>query len=337
MEDFTFTDLMSMLEVEGLTRGQFYYMESTNAIPAASRLPDSNIRKWSIEQIPSIGKALAPLQLPAFKPFSICVYVSKGGGSHKTTTAYNFAKYLAMHGVKVLIVPLDYQQSITSSFGYRSSLIQKTGKYYKGLLEVAEGDVDVKDVVLPTNYSNLFIIPENTKLMRLEVLISSGSFKEEFVSKLIAPIKNEYDVIIYDNNPARSDLALSSIYASDVVLAPIGVDSRSIEVLPTFYETMQMNFKGKKDLQIIFIPGLVEKNSVKKDNIHTLRGMFKNMVTNNEIRKSTLIDEANSSRLSIFEYAPKSNVAEDYKKVCGEVWDRILYLSKPAPSKEIRQ
>lgn len=324
MEGFVFHEVISMFPLDDITRSQFYWMESQGEIPQALRADSRKQRVWTPEMIPLIGAKLAPMYIPDIgTAIEIAIYISKGGGSYKTTFAYNFAKFLAMRGLKVLVIPLDFQQSMTLKFKYENA-----GSTRPGLCEVADGRADLRSVILKTNYPTLDIIPENSNLVKLDISIASKSFKEEYLSEILAPIKKDYQVIIYDNNPAWSNLALSSIYMSSFLCSPIGIDTHTTRTLPIFVDNMQTVFKNKKNINLTLIPGFVETNVAKQMNLSQIREAFSAYITTNEIRKSTTVDEANMADMSIFEYAPKSTAAEDFRRVYNEIWQRITKTSQ---------
>lgn len=311
-----------------VSRPTFYTWEDEKLIPQSER-GKQGYRYWKSEDLPGIGTYACPFIKPD-KTISICIYISKGGGAHKTTFAYNLAKFLAMHGIKVLLIPLDFQQSMSKKFGFRDDYADDDLRGYNDLYDVAVGKIKIEKAIYKTSFPNIDIIPESISLTMLETHIQSVSFREHTISNLIKDIKNNYDVILYDNDSSWDNLAINSIVASDIIVAPIGVDSHTIKIVPLFLKTLEKKLNNHPIDDIIFVPGMTENTTIKKGILELLKGKFPQHTLNNDIRKSSIIDEANFSNLSVFEYAPKSTVSEDYKRACTEIWDRIVrrYSSK---------
>lgn len=325
---YNFNAIKRIFDLE-ITRDAFYNLEKKEAIPQSKRKKENDsYRYWDIKDLAKIGPKFSILGPRKNKKDAIVtsIYLTKGGGSHKTTFCFNFSKFLALNGKKILLIPLDFQLNLSKKFNFDNSItnVKKTGKYYKGLFEAIDNDLPVNDVIFKTDFPNIDIIPESSNLVRLEVLINSKSFRESIIKQKIKDALKNYDIIIFDNNPSWDILALNSICASDVLISPIGIDSNSSDTLPIFLETLNKQLQGLKLKDIIFIPGFYENNILKKQILEAYRADYPSHFTRNEIRKSTSIDEALGRGLSIFEYDHKSQACDDYKKICHEVWSRIV-------------
>src|SRR3990167_8384152 len=94
------------------------------------------------------------------KIITIC---NQKGGTGKTTSAINLATSLALAGKKILLIDLDPQANATSGMGINKHNIQKST--YHVLLE----EVEIKDILLTTEVSNLWLAPSNLDLTGAEV------------------------------------------------------------------------------------------------------------------------------------------------------------------------
>ena len=93
----------------------------------------------------------------------VLAVVNQKGGVGKTTTAINTSSYLSEFGNKVLLIDLDAQANATSGVGLRPENIEYS--IYDLLLNQA----DIKDVLYPTAFDNLHVIPSNRDLAGAEV------------------------------------------------------------------------------------------------------------------------------------------------------------------------
>ena len=297
---FNFNQVKLILNHD-FTKDSFYKMERKNEIPKATRR-GSSYRYWTIQNIAEIGEKFRTLSKldDHKKPLKMSFYLTKGGGSHKSTTAFNLARYYALMGVKTLLVPLDFQMNMSKRLGMDNtpSVIKSRGSYFKGLFECFDSNLDVRKVIYKTGFPNIDIIPESRQLVRLEVLLNSISYsRETALKKLLEPIKKEYELIIFDNNPNWNILSVNSIVAADILVSPIGCDSNSLDTIELFNSTIDDQLKGLKIADRVFIAGFTENNALKKQILEIYHDNYNSYFLRSDIRKSTSVDEANAQNV----------------------------------------
>src|SRR5438046_10014926 len=79
--------------------------------------------------------------------------VNQKGGVGKTTTTVNLATYMALAGVKILLVDLDPQGNATSGLGIDRNAVKMST--YDVLIE----EKPVSEAVIPTRVVNLYLLP----------------------------------------------------------------------------------------------------------------------------------------------------------------------------------
>lgn len=113
------SDIYKMYDLanRGFSKHYIAKMEKEGKIPAPilTKKGAINTRIWKNFQLPLIGEQLGFIKkVPGSKSKVLTVYTSKGGVL-KTTISYNLARILALHNIKVLIIGLDVQCSITDA------------------------------------------------------------------------------------------------------------------------------------------------------------------------------------------------------------------------------
>ena len=326
---FNFNQVKIILD-HNFTKDAFYTMESKEKIPVAIRGGmKGNYRYWTTKHLAQMGEQFRTLSRSSKQQAIVMsCYLTKGGGSYKSTAVFNLARYYGLMGIKTLLIPLDFQMNTSKRFGFDnspSSIRENRGKYFRGIFECFSDDLNVKDVIYKTDFPNIDIIPESRQLVRFEVFLNSISYnRENAIKGLIKRLKKEYELIIFDNNPSWSILSVNSIVACDILVSPIGCDSNSLDTVELFNTTIEDQLKGFKFKDRVFIAGFTENNVLKKSILQVYHEEYKDYFLRNDIRKSTILDEANSQNLSIFEYAPRSAVCDDFKKVAIELWERAI-------------
>ena len=96
----------------------------------------------------------------------VLAVVNFKGGSGKTTTAAHLAQYLALTGHRVLAIDLDPQASLTALHGIQPELDQNPSLYES--LRYDEQKKSIVEVIRPTNFPNLDIVPANLELQEYE-------------------------------------------------------------------------------------------------------------------------------------------------------------------------
>ena len=93
--------------------------------------------------------------------------VNQKGGVGKTTTAVNLASYLSELDKKVLLVDFDPQSNATSAIGIKKEKLSKT------VYDLIINNESYHDVLYPTAFKNLDILPSSTDLAAAEVELVS--------------------------------------------------------------------------------------------------------------------------------------------------------------------
>lgn len=331
---FSFSDVMSVFG-SPLTRAYLFQLEDQGKIPMAQRVQKgkSYYRYWGLHDLPKIGSYIDKLPNTG-KTEVITVYLSKGGGSSKTTFTWNFSRWLGLHGKKVLIIPLDQQLNLSFLNNVDNSFeaVSKGNEFHPGIANVLMDKYPIKQTIVETSLPTVHIIPESPMLIKLERYISMQDFKERLLTQAIEEIKDDYDVILFDTAPSWSSLITNAVIASKYLISPIGVDVMSYRTLPVFLQLIkEFSQSSKHTLDgIILIPGFVESTRLSQQVLGAYQATYPERFTESHIRRSTTIPEASNAGLSIFEYAGNSPAAEDYNKVCREVWNKICKKQEKA-------
>jgi len=190
-----------------------------------------NIRRWSLDQLPTIGEKFGFLSKPQEQKI-ICIYTAKGGVL-KTTLSFCLARILALNGIRILIVDLDIQASVSQLALPETSVdcLENTPDIglYHFLLENAPLDEVIRKTSLPT----LDILPATSDLNMLEKKLRFENRREYiFKDKLISQL-SEYDVVIFDNSPSWNQLIENALVASSCILSPAGCDLGTYKALQT--------------------------------------------------------------------------------------------------------
>jgi len=106
----------------------------------------------------------------------------------KSTVSGNLAITMALSGARTLLIDGDLRRgALRETFGISSKV---------GFSEVLKQEVDWREVVVPTSYPNLFILPRGKTLSQ-----PSEHLLRDSTDVLLKDIYNYYDYIIIDSSP----------------------------------------------------------------------------------------------------------------------------------------
>lgn len=141
--------------------------------------------------------------------------VSTKGGVGKTTVAANLGGLLADAGLRVLLLDLDSQPTLSSY--YALSQKAEAGAYDFIALNLTTP----AQIVSKTVIAGLDLILSNDDQGRLSTLLLHAPDGRLRLRNLLGNFRPNYDVLLIDTQGARSVLLEMAILASDLALSPI--------------------------------------------------------------------------------------------------------------------
>jgi len=141
--------------------------------------------------------------------------ISTKGGIGKTTTAANLGGLLADTGLRVLLLDLDVQPTLSSYYALEH---RASGGIYELL---AFNERRVEELVSRTVISGLDLIVSNDHRGELNTLLLHAADGRLRLRHLLPTLAPHYDLMLIDTQGARSVLLEMAVLASDIALSPI--------------------------------------------------------------------------------------------------------------------
>lgn len=241
------------------------------------------------------------------------------GGTAKTSTSLHIAAALVkFHKQKVLLIDFDAQANLTAGLGYDPDA-------QESLAPVLQGKKKIKDVIVPTNIPNLFLIPADTWLERVEVTgpLAGDRYSHERLKQILSELKG-FDTVIIDTPPSLCWLTESALIASHHSLVTATPEFYSVKGLQRLSQFLN-NIADRHPLSVLGV-ALSFWNPRGKSNkafLDVIESTFPGKTLGAKVRRDISVSEASVYGKSIFETAPKSRAAEDYAALTKELLGRL--------------
>lgn len=245
------------------------------------------------------------------------VAVNQKGGVGKTTTTQQLAMYYATMGLKTLVIDNDPQGHCTMFFG-----VDNSPGGLMTLKDVYAGKIEVTDIIVKLN-SLLHLIPSNTDLSIIEIDLITDINGRNRLKKIMNLIKDDYDIILIDNNPSFTWVTLNAICAADEICFICETALYSIDGMHGLFEVLEKLEEANPSFcPVLRVIPTKFKNGEKTsmNSLHALRSNYPDLVTNAMINESAAFGNATELREAVF-LSPfkRSKAAEDIKLLAEEL------------------
>jgi chromosome partitioning protein len=236
------------------------------------------------------------------------------GGVGKTTTCQNLAVALREKGKRIAIIDMDPQSNLTVGFGIN---LDEKQPY---LLDFLNGDCSWDEVII--SREGVDIIPSTLDLVMLEISSQRMIEKETLLRDSLCKINNErYDYIFCDSPPQLGIFTRNILTAAKQLFVPLEGGFFALaglrllnQVVSLYKESLNPSLNIGGIIMSRHNPGIYMHREV----LDEARNFFGYAFFENYIRQNVSLVEACSVGVSIFEYAPKSNAANDYRAIADE-------------------
>lgn len=251
---------------------------------------------------------------------TIIAMCNQKGGVGKTTTTISLGAALVEAGRRVLLVDFDPQGSMTVGLGFNAHDLDQS--IYHALMDP---DVGVKDLILTTSVTGLDLVPSNIDLSAAEMRLVTEVGREQVLSRVLKPVRHDYDVILIDCQPSLGLLAVNALTAATGVIIPLECEYFALRGVALLKDTIErVRERTNDDLTIIGLLGTMYDSRTLhgKEVLQSLVEGWGDLVFHTVIRRTVKFSDATVAGEPITEYAPTSPGADSYRELAREVLSR---------------
>ena len=247
------------------------------------------------------------------KAIAIC---NQKGGVGKSTTAVNVGSYLAIAGLKTLLIDLDPQGNATTAAG-----VSRVG-LEKDTYAVLVHELPVLEAIRKTSIDKLDLLPASLDLAGAETYLTSVENRETVLRRIVEPLRASYDFLLFDCPPSLGLLTVNALVAADSTLIPVQCEYLALEGLNTLMHAVNLI---KQHLNpSLRVGGIVLtmtdfRVNLSREVADEVKRFFKDLVFDTAIPRNVRLAESPSFGKPICLYDPHSTGALAYQLLTQEV------------------
>lgn len=264
----------------------------------------------------------------------ILAVINQKGGVGKTTSCMNLGAALAEAGLRVLLVDLDPQAHLSISFD------RMPAPGDPSIYSVLTGQHGLADVMQPTHREGLWIAPTNLDLTGAESELAGEIGRETLLRdalRALAKGEGAPDLVLLDCPPSLGTLSLNALVCADGVIVPLQAEFFALQGMAQLLDVLERvkrRLNPRLELVGILVGMYTRQRNLSREVVDELRRHFGEILLPTFVRVNVRLAEAPSHAQTIFEYAPDSGAAQEFRELAAELWRRVAGRElKPAAAK----
>jgi chromosome partitioning protein len=257
----------------------------------------------------------------------IIALANQKGGVGKTTTTINLAASLATLEKTVLVVDADPQANASSGLGV--NIIQPDGKGVTSneevdcsLYECIIDQADIHDAIYTTDIDGLDIIPSHIDLVGAEIEMLNMENREKVMTRLLEPVRKEYDYILIDCSPSLGLITVNSLTAADSVIIPVQCEYFALEGISKLLNTIKIikqKLNPKLEIEGFLLTMYDSRLRLANQIYDEVKRHFQELVFKTVIQRNVKLSESPSHGLPVILYDADSTGAKNHLALAKEI------------------
>ncbi len=245
----------------------------------------------------------------------IIAIANQKGGVGKTTTTINLGGCLGVLEYKILIVDADPQANSTSGTGFDPKTV-------RNIYDCLVNGTHPKDVILPTNNPNLYILPSHLDLVGAELEMINLPNREYLLKSTLEKVKDDYDFILIDCSPSLGLITVNSLVAADSVMIPVQCEYFALEGLSKLLNTIKIvqgRLNPTLEIEGMLLTMYDTRLRLANQVVDEVKTHFQELVFDTVIHRNTTLSEASSHGTTVIMHDASSKGSINYLNFAREL------------------
>jgi chromosome partitioning protein len=261
--------------------------------------------------------------------------LNRKGGCGKTSTCHHLAGSFAKDGLRVLLVDMDPQASLTQGiFGPEATESFPSSRTVAALYDDAL-DPGPDDIIIPTPYERVSLAPGSNSLDDFNIPRPHEVGELQLaLRRFMKEADGRFDVALIDCPPNLNLCSWSALLASDLVVVPVQAEdygAQGIVYIQRAFDLALSKYNPRLRLGGYLVTMFNKSLGIHTAYEHQLRTLYGDQVFAATVPLAKDYKEAVASRQPVSAYKPRSASAKAIKAVGDELLERARSASaRPA-------
>ena len=218
-----------------------------------------------------------------------------------------------------MLVDLDAQANATLGIGIKYQQLEHA------LYDALTGGCPLEDVICPTVFEGLHLLPSSADLAALDVYLAGLENREYSLKTCLAPLESYYDYILIDCPPSLNLATVNALVFATDVLIPVQCEFYAMEGMTKLLKTVQLIRQSlNPGLHILgILMSMYDRRlSLHRQVVADVREHFQSLVFETLIPRNVRLAEAPSHGMPIQLYNRNSKGALSYAQLTKELMSR---------------
>ena len=216
----------------------------------------------------------------------------------------------------MLVIDADPQANASSGLGVDIHDLECS--LYESLI----GESDIREAIYTTDIEGLDIIPSHIDLVGAEIEMLNIENREKVVSRLLAPLREEYDYILIDCSPSLGLITVNALTAADSVIIPVQCEYFALEGIGKLLNTIKI-IKSKLNPRLEiegFLLTMYDSRLRLANQIYDeVKRHFQELVFKTVIQRNVKLSESQSHGIPVILYDAESTGSKNHLALAKEI------------------
>jgi len=216
----------------------------------------------------------------------------------------------------VLVVDADPQANASSGLGVNLQEVDCS------LYECLTDHADVRDAIYTTDIEGLDIIPSHIDLVGAEIEMLNMENRERMVSKILEPLRGEYDYILIDCSPSLGLITVNALTAADSIIIPVQCEYFALEGISKLLNTIKIikqKLNPKLEIEGFLLTMYDSRLRLANQIFDEVKRHFQELVFKTVIQRNVKLSESPSHGLPVILYDADSTGSKNHLALAKEI------------------